>query len=235
MTRILKLLVAVVALMLVGACGGSSGGGESNGIEKLSADKALEQVKADADTVKSVHVKGKISQSGNTLELDVHAGDAEGEGTLTVGGGTVEIKLVDGTAYLRGDETALKSFGANDQEVAATANKWLKSDAASGPFASFTAFLDRDKLFESLLDPNGTLKTGDTTTINGQPAYTLVDTATEAEGGGGTLYVSATGKALPLRIAKAGTEGGSVDFTDYDAAINVEAPADAIDISQLGG
>jgi hypothetical protein len=235
-TRLLKLITALVAIVLLGGCGGSSGGGSAtNGIEKLTADKALAKVKADAATVKSVHVKGDIVQSGNTLGLDVHAGQSEGEGTLTVGGGTVELKLVDGEAYLRGDEAALKSFGASDQELAATAGKWLKSSASGGQFDSFSTFLDTEQLFTSLLDPNGTVKTGELTTLNGEKAFTLIDTATDAEGGGGTLYVAATGKALPLRIAKAGTEGGSVDFLDYDAELNVEAPADAIDISQLGG
>lgn len=236
MTRLPKFCAALVTIALVGGCGGGSGGGsETNGIEKLTADKALAKVKADAATVKSVHVKGEIVQDGNTLGLDVHAGDAEGEGTLTVGGGTVELKLLDGTAYLRGDETALKSFGASEDELAATAGKWLKSSASGGEFDSFSLFLDTSQLFTSFLDPNGTIQAGKLTTINGKQAFTLIDSATEAEGGGGTLYVSATGKAVPLRIAKAGSEGGSVDFLDYDAAINVEAPEGAIDISQLGG
>jgi hypothetical protein len=233
-TRLLRLLAVLVATVLLGACGGSSGG-ESNGIEDLSADDALAKVKTDTATVSSVHVKGKLVQSGNTLELDVHAGDNEGEGTLTVGGGTVELKLVDGTAYLRGDETALTSFGASEQEIAATADKWLKSPAAGGQFDSFSLFLDLDKLFDSLLDPSGELETGSTTTIQGQQAFTLIDKGSEADSTGGTLYIAATGKALPLRLAKAGDDGGSVDFLDYDAPIDVEAPSDAIDISQLGG
>jgi hypothetical protein len=219
-----------MTVVFLAGCGGSSGGGDTNGIDELTAEQALQKVKTDVATVKSVHVKGEIAQGGNTLGLDVHIGDGEGEGTLTVGGGTVEIKLVDGVAYLRGDEQALTTFGANEQEVAATANKWLKSDASAGEFKTFTTFLDQDELFNSLLEPNGTIKTGSTTTVNGQDAYTLIDTASD----GGTLYVSLTGKALPLRIAKAGSEGGSVDFLDYDAEVTVEAPADAIDISQLG-
>jgi hypothetical protein len=228
-TRLPKLLAALVVLVLLGGCGGSDAG--TNGIEKLSADKALAKVKADAATVKSVHVKGKIVKEGQTLELDVHAGAAEGEGTLVIGGGTLDIRLVDGIAYLRGDEAALQALGAPPAEVSSTADKWLKSQAAGGPFESFTLFLDRQKLFDSLLDPKGTLESGETTTVSGKKAYTLVDTSTD----GGTLYVAATGKALPLRIAAAGTEGGTVDFLDYDAAVNVEAPADAVDLSQLGG
>ena len=229
MTRLVKFLAALVVIVLLGGCGG---GASTNGIEKLSADKALAKVKADAATVKSVHVKGKIVKNGNTLGLDVHAGAGEGEGTLLVGGGTVEIRLVDGVAYLRGDEAALQSFGASAAEVSSTANKWLKSQASGGPFESFTLFLDRSKLFDSLLDPSGTIKSGSTTTLNGKKAYTLIDTSSTD---GGTLYVSATGKALPLRIAAAGTEGGTVDFLDYDAPVNVEAPAGAVDISQVGG
>jgi hypothetical protein len=224
------MVVVLLAAALVAGCGGGSGGAASNGIDKLAADKALDKVKAATATVKSVHVKGEISQAGNTIGLDVHVSDGAGEGTLMVGGGTVELRLVDGEAYLRGDEAALTSFGASQTQVAATANKWLKSAASGGQFQSFTTFLDLSTLFDSLLMPNGTIKAGSTTTLNGQKAYTLIDTASD----GGTLYIALTGKALPLRVAKAGSSGGHVDFLDYDADVSVQAPDGAIDISQLG-
>lgn len=229
MTRLLKTLVPAVALALVAGCGGGSDGGSRNGIEKLSADKALAKVKSDVATVKSVHAVGRIDENGQQLSLDVHVARDRGIGTLGLGSGQLEVRLVDGTAYVRGDEAAYTAFGASSAQVKLIANKWLKGSSSSGDLSNFSGFLDLGKLFDSLLTPDGKVETGKTTTLHGQPAFTLVDS-----GAGGTLYIAETGKALPLRIEKTGTGGGQVDFTDYDDPVSVSAPSGAVDLSQLG-
>jgi hypothetical protein len=222
-----KLLGAVAMLVLLGACGG---GAKDNGIEKLSADQALAKVKAAANAITSVHVKGAIDQNGTSLALDVHLGKSSGSGTLTISGGQLEIRLVAGTAYVLGDQAALTAAGAPASQASLAAGKWLKGSATSGSLSSFSSFLNLKSLFNALLTPQGSLKTGTSTSVNGVKAFTLIDTSTS----GGTLYVAQTGKALPLRIKKSGSGGGTIDFTDYDAKVTVTAPAGAIDISQLG-
>jgi hypothetical protein len=226
--RLGKALGALAMIMLLGGCGG--GGASDNGIEKLSADNALAKVKADAAAVTSVHVKGEIDQSGKSLGLDVRLGKAMGTGTLTISGGQLEIRLLNGTAYVRGDQAALIASGAPASQASLAADKWLKGSATTGSLSSFSSFLDIKTLFNALLTPQGSLKTGSSTTVNGTKAFSLIDTSSS----GGTLYIALTGKALPLRIMKTGSGGGQVDFTDYDAKVTVTAPAGAIDISQLG-
>lgn len=228
MTPLVKSLSAVAAAALLAGCGG--GGGGDNGIEKLSGAKALAKVKADVADVQWVHAKGQINQGDKTLQLDVHAGHDVGEGTLVVGGGQLELRLVDGVAYIRADKDAMAALGASPAEAGLAAGKWLKSPESQGAFASFAGFLEADKLFGSLLTPSGTVSTGRTTTVNGTKALALVDSTNDA----GTLYVSETGKALPLRIVKTGSGGGRVDFTDYGDPVDVSAPAGAVDVSQLG-
>lgn len=226
--RLRKSLGALATIALLSACGG---GGSDNGIEKLSADKALAKVKADTNTITSVHVKGQIDQSGRSLGLDVHLGKGKGYGTLTISGGSLEIRLLNGTAYAKGDKTSLIASGAPAAQATAAADKWLKGSATTGSLSSFSNFLDINSLFNALLTPQGSLKAGSTATINGQKALALIDSSSN----GGTLYVAETGKALPVEIKKTGTGGGTIDFTEYNAAVNVTAPAGAIDISRLGG
>jgi hypothetical protein len=218
-----------VALVLVGGCGGG-GGAQANGIEKLSADKALAKVKAAAATVTSVHVKGTLSQGTQTLGIDVQLGSGKGAGTLSASGHALEVRLLDGTVYVRGDAATFEAFGAPAAQASLAGGKWLKSPATSGSFTSFSGFLEIKGLFDSLLSPDGTVKLGKSTTINGTKALTLVDTAST----GGSLYVAETGKALPLRVERGGAAGGHIDFTDYGSAVTVTAPAGAVDISQLG-
>jgi outer membrane lipoprotein-sorting protein len=223
--RLLRALVVLPALALV-ACGG---GGGTNGIEKLSGDKALAKVKADVAGVQSVHAHGTVSQAGKQLQLDVHVAQSKGVGTLGIGDSHIDMRLVDGTAYVRGDTAAYTAFGATPQEAQLVADKWLKGSSDSGDLSNFSNFLDLKQLFDSLLTPQGTVKTGGTTTVNGQKAFVLIDSSD-----GGKLYVAETGKALPLRIEKTGTGGGTIDFSDYDADVSVSAPEGAIDLSQLG-
>jgi hypothetical protein len=226
--RLRVLLLPILAVLLVAGCGGGS---KSNGIQKLSANAALAKVKAAAANVKSVHVKGAISQSGQSLTLELSVGTDAAQGKIGLGGGTMELRLVHGITYFRGDSKVFGAFGANATQSAQAANRWIKDTGTSGPASAFAAFLDTKKLFGQLLTPQGSLSTGGNATINGQKALILVDSSAQ----GGKLYVAETGSALPLRIERTGSNGGRIDFTDYNAAVKVDIPAGAVDISQLGG
>jgi hypothetical protein len=219
-------LVVLATLAVLTACGG---GAEANGITKLSADDALAKVQSAAKDVSSVHVAGSVSEQGQSISLDVHAGHDSGVGTLTINGGTLEIRLLEGTAYVKGEAETFTKLGASATQAQLVGGKWLKSSADGGEFAAFTEFLDVDSLFESLLKPDGEVKTGETTTIDGEEVLALVDSADS-----GKLYVATHGDPLPLRVEKGGEGGGKVDFTDYGDDIDVEVPAGAIDISRLG-
>jgi hypothetical protein len=222
------LAVALLSAALVAGCGGGSSG---NGIEKLSAKDALAKVKTATADVKSVHVKGTINQSGKPLTVDVSVGSAAAEGSIGVGGGTMDLRLVDGVTYFRGDSKVFAAFGANAAQASVAAGRWIKDTSSSGPAGTFSAFLDEKKLFDALLTPQGTISKGGSATVNGKKAVILIDSSAE----GGKLYVAETGEALPLRIERTGSNGGRVDFLDYDVDVNVDAPSGAVDISQLGG
>lgn len=227
--RLSALFACLFALVLVAGCGG--GGQKSNGIEKLSANDALAKVKTATADVKSVHVKGTINQAGKALSLELFVGPTASKGTIGVGGGTMELRLVKGVTYFRGDSKVFAAFGANSAQASLAANRWIKDTSSTGPAASFSTFLDRKQLFDDLLTPQGTISTGGTATVNGHKALILVDNSSQ----GGKLYVATTGPALPLRIARSGTNGGHIDFSDYNADVQVDAPSGAIDLSQLSG
>jgi hypothetical protein len=229
--RLSVLLASLLGMALVAGCGGGSGGGGSNGIEKLSATAALDKVKAATAKVKTVHVVGTIAQSSQTLNIDLHLGTDAAEGTIVVGGGNMDLRLVDGVTYFRGDSKVFAAFGVNPAQAGLVADKWIKDTGGSGPASSFASLLDRKQLFDSVLSPQGTIKTSGTATVAGKKAFVLVDSSSD----GGKLYVADTGPALPLRIEKNGTGEGRIDFTDYDADVNVTAPSGAVDISQLVG
>ena len=219
-------LVGAVSLLLAG-CGGS----DTNGVEKLSASDALAKVRTATKSVSSVHVKGQIDQSGQTLGLDLTVGADAAQGEVDLGGGRMDLRLVDGVTYFRGDQKVFAAFGANPAEASLAAERWIKDTSSTGPAAGFSGFLDSKQLFTSLLTPQGTPRTGGTATVNGRKAFVLVDSSSE----GGKLYVAETGDPLPLRIERTGSNGGRIDFTDYNAEVHVDVPPDAVDLSKLSG
>ena len=231
MTRQLRTLVALFALGGIALVAGCGGGAKSNGIDKLGPDAALAKVKAAVADVKSVHVKGTINQSGQPLNLEVFVGSDSAQGSIGVGGGTMDLRFVNGITYFRGDAKVFAAFGANAAQASLAAGRWIKDTSTSGPAASFAGFLNRKQLFDNLLTPQGTVSAGGSATVNGHKALILIDNSSQ----GGKLYVASTGAALPLRIARTGANGGQIDFTDYNADVSVEAPAGAVDITQLSG
>ena len=217
-------LVAALAAVLTG-CGGSG----TNGVDKLSASDALTKVRTATESVHSVHVTGRINQSGQTLGLDLTVGTAAAQGDIELGGGRMDLRLVDGVTYFRGDQKVFAAFGANPAEASLASERWIRDTSTTGPAAVFSAVLNLQQLFKSLLTPQGSVRTGGDATINDHKALVLIDTSRE----GGKLYVAETGRALPLRIERVGSNGGRVDFSDYDADVNVEVPPGAVDLSKL--
>ena len=69
---------------------------------------------------------------------------------------------------------------------------------------------------------------GGTSTVSGQAVVGVKDTAQ-----GETLYVATTGKPYPCELAKSGTGGGKIAFTEWDKPVTLKAPANAVDIEQL--
>jgi hypothetical protein len=158
-------------------------------------------------------------------------GPTEAQGKVGIGGGTMDLRFTHGVTYFRGDSKIFAALGANAAQASLASGRWIKDSSSSGPASAFAGFFDRKKLFEELLKPQGSIKTGGSTTVNGEKALILVQNAA----GGGKLYVAETGYALPLRVEQSGNTGGRIDFLDYNADVNVDAPSGALDISQLGG
>lgn len=199
---------------------------------KLSAADALKRVQAALKKVSSVHVSGHISSQGQAISLDLRDKAGAGTGTITIGGGEIDVVRSGDDIYLKGDKDALTAFGASSAQASLVAGKWLRqSVSAGGSFSSLAGLLDSTALFGNVTTPTGTLKTGTTTTVNGHKVFTLIDGSPQ---GDGTLYVAATGDPLPLRVDQPGSSGGSLDF-EYGVPVDVKAPSGAVDLSKLLG
>jgi hypothetical protein len=209
-----------------------------NGIETKSAQEILDASLAAANKASSVTAKGAITQSGQEFKLDLQVGQEAAQGSITAQGVSVDIKVLAGKTYfkLSGDAFA-KIAGQGDSPEVAEAisallgDKWLVApdEASAGQLGSLGQFGQKDELLKGILTPEGNATVKGTGEVNGQPVVLL-----ESSDGTGTLAIATTGEPYPLQIKGGeGADGGQIDFTDWNAPVNVTAPTDVVDIGQL--
>ena len=177
-----------------------------------------------------MRVSGSISDSGPPVSVDLKLVNGKGgSGSMTIQGAPVQIVDVNNTLYMNGWDAFWSKVGGGSAVVALLHGKWLKAPA-TGNFSSLASLTSIHALFSQLLTSHGTLKKGATSTVNGQSAIAITDS-----GKGGTIYVATSGKPYPIQLAKGGSGGGEVSFSQYGQAVSLSAPATSIDISKLHG
>ena len=221
-----------VAFVLAGCGGDGDSGGGDNGVAAKTADEIVADALEAGKAAQSVYVHGGTTAGTDPLELDLHLVAGEGgEGHLVANGLSFDIVRIDDTAYFKGDEAFWQQFGG---AAAATLfqDKWVKAPADSGDLASLTPLTDIGQLLEGILGEHGTLEKGDETEVNGTSAIAVEDTEQD-----GTLYVATEGEPYPLKLEGAGdgSSEGTIEFDDWDEEYELEAPEDAVDMSQLQG
>ena len=87
----------------------------------------------------------------------------------------------------------------------------------------------KDTLLEGLLSPEGGATVKGTGDVNGTPVVFLEDAKGE-----GTLAIQTVGEPYPVQVKGAGAESsGENSFTNWNAPVNVTAPTDVVDISEV--
>jgi hypothetical protein len=212
---------------LIAGCGSSSS--SENGVAAKSPTEIVTATKNAADTASSVHVSGSIVSGGVPITIDLHVASGKGgRGQISENGLSFELIEVGGNAYISGSSEFYKHF-AGAAAAQLLQGKWLRAPATTGSFATLASLTNLRALLDSALSKPGTkLEKGSTTTIAGQKAVPVTDTTQ-----GGTLYVATTGKPYPVQIAKSGTGGGTITFSEWDQPVTLTPPANSVSISEL--
>ena len=229
-------IAIVFALLLTAAigCGSSSGGSSSpaaatdNGESAKAPDQILSDVNDAVRGAKSVHMSGAVNSDSSDIGFDVMLSSDAAKGTLTLSGNDIKLVRVGDAAYFSGSPEFYKTLGGGDAAANLLQGRWIKIPSTDSRFASFEQFTDKGKLFSSMLQAEGTVTKSGVRTYNGQKVVVLRDSD-----GGGHLYIAASGKPYPVAIVSTGDKHGTITFTGWDEPVDVSAPADAIDHSQL--
>lgn len=209
-----------------------------NGIENKSAKEILDASLAAANAASSVTVTGALTQDGQKVALDLQLGEEAAQGSITAQGVDIEIKVLGGKSYFKlSGEAFAKIAGAGDnpelvQAVSALlGDKWLVApdEQAAGELSSLGKLSQKGELLKGIIESAGDVTVAGSSQVNGQPVILL-----KGSDESGTLAIATTGEPYPLQVKGSdGSDGGQIDFTDWNAPVNVTAPTDVIDIGQL--
>ena len=238
-TRLAAGLTAGLAALLLAGCGGgddaspaagSSAGDSGNGASEKTGPEVSEDAIDALEAAGSVHVEGDVTTDGEQTAFDIQLQDDDAAGTITLGGQTVELIRVDGTAYMKGDAALWSSFGVPAEAVGQLAGTWvLMPPGADSGLETFT--------FDGFVDEirGGSGGTGgnaqeevETDELDGQDVVVVTDD------NGSKLYVAATGEPYPLKVVNTGAESGEVVFSGFGETETITAPPAPLDLSQFG-
>lgn len=213
------------ALLLLGGCGSS---GSENGLASKSAAEIITAAGRATEAASSVHVVGRQSAGSMPVTLDLYLQSGKGgHGVISEKGLSFEVIVLYGTTYIKGSSSFYKQIAGN-AAAQLFQGKWLKAPSSNKELAQLGSLTDLHKLIGTALAGHGALTKGSTATVNGQKTIAVRD-ATK----GGTLYVALSGQPLPVQISKTGNEAGQINFEDWNKPVSIQAPAGAIDLSQL--
>ena len=232
----LAVMVALVALVTSG-CGGATKTSDpqtttqanappTNGLERQSPAQVQQAAAAALKAATSVHVAGVAINNGKPVRVDLRIQGNASSGTMELEGVKLEIIIIGGTTYLKADQQTWATLGVPAAGGQRLADRWVKTRPQQ--VAGVTGF-SLDNLAAQLMKGDSPWEpTVEQTTLDGNMVVVI------SRQDGSKLYVANTGPPYPLRGEAKGANAGRTDFTEYGADFHITAPANAMDIGEVG-
>ena len=194
----------------------------------LTADQIVQKALKDLSAASSVRITGQVpSQAGNVAIDITDVAPASCQGTIALastgasGPPTAAIIKVDGTAYVKLNQSYLDSLHAPAWESAELNGKYIKSTSSSA-IADISHLCVLSTLVNAFTHGGDTgFAAAGTVTDEGQPALALTQpNATD----GGTVYVTDTAVPEILGFQETGGPEAFLDFTNFNAPVTITAP-----------
>lgn len=219
-------LAAAPGLIALGIVTSASAAGSSNGVANKSANQIVTAAASAVNGAKSFTYSGTTRSNGTSTGLKVSlSSSGDGQGTLTSSGQPVKIIKVGNTLYVS-STTAFwtKNLGASAGQT--LGKKWVSVSSGDSNYAGIAAVFEAQQLTSQFLSTANTSFTkGKTSTVNGQAVIAVVGKSGSTVN---TIYVATTGKPYLVRITSPGSNGGALNFTNYNKPVNPTAPPNPI-------
>jgi hypothetical protein len=229
--------MAVAPPLFLAACGTdksdsgkpASGG---NGIADKSSNEILTAAEQALENAQSVHLKGAVTDNGQTIKLNLWVSRTDSKGSITAPEGgktyTVDVIKANGRFYMHAPAMFRAVGGAAAARV--IGDRWVLVPKGDKDFKDFETLVDIPSMAKEMLTPDGAVGKGKQTVVDGKPVIGL-------NAADGTLYVATTGQPYPVKIVplKPETPGEQLAFLDYNVPVKVSPPANPLDLSKLSG
>lgn len=252
------MVTPVLLVALLAGCGGG-GGAKPNGEAAKGAQQILTDMEAALGKVKSFHLTGTVhDQDGLTNVSGDVALPRHLDLTLHNGAKQIEVIIIASDIYMKANSAFWKSVSAGGPPLEKLlSDKWVKAGGKQAPdLGKFASILDPATIGHCFVGPRiGTLTKVGTDKVGGKPVIVLEDKGDKPGTQPGRVYISTEGSPLPVRAVQTGptTPGGTPDascgektvntssgtgellFTNYDKSVSIQAPAGALDFSNIPG
>ena len=207
----------------------TAGSAAGSALAGLSADKIMSKAIDESEAAATVRISGQVTDSGSTIAMNLGIVRGKGcSGTMSVSKeGSFLLLKIDKTLWFKPDNAFWKYVGASSPaELRLVSGKIPETTSTSG-LGAFAALCDVKQLMGGS-STTGLVK-GATTTISGQSALELTDTAHS-----GTIYVSVSPEPELLRLSAPGS--ADLDFTGYGTPVALTPPpaSETIDGAKYG-
>jgi hypothetical protein len=210
-------VIGVAMLAGTAACGGG-GSGSAGPLAGLTGDQIANKAIAGLKAASSVHFAGTIAESGATYIVNMNAGTTKCTGTLGIQGkGSFALLKTGQTIWIKPDNLFWTSNGATSAVLAVVGGKWIQSTTSDSNLTSVSQLCSPAQIADSFGSKLNEVVKGATTTVDGQSALLLKDTKDSS-----SAYVTVS--AAPEFVRLNGGSSGHLDFSDYNAPVNVSAP-----------
>lgn len=194
----------------------TAGSAASNPLAGLSADRIMSKAIADSEAAATLRISGKVADSGTTIGLNLGIVRGMGcSGSMSISKeGSFLILKIGKKLWFKPDNAFWKYSGASTPaELQLVSGKIPETTSTSG-VGAFANLCDMKQLLGG--STTGLVK-GSTTTISGQSALQLTDTAHS-----GTIDVSLSADPELVRLFAPGS--ADLDFTGYGVPVALTPP-----------
>ena len=238
-TRLAGGLTAGLAALLLAGCGGgdeapaaasSSSAPSSSAAPSSESRTGAEVASAAADALEqagSAHAAGSIGTGAEAQSIDLQLQGEDVVGTLTMGGQTIQLLTVGGASYLQAGADFWTGSGVPAEAAGQLDGQWVVvPPEAAAEFAALTL----GGLADELRNPSDGAFEDEVRTdqLDGQ------DVLVARQANGSEVYVAAEDPQYPLKTTTTGADAESVTLDRFGEQVEITAPADALDLSELG-
>jgi hypothetical protein len=215
---------------------GSSTASASPTPTALTADELVNKSMTTLQSATSLRLKGYVKEKSGSITVDMQLVRGQGcVGAMSIARkGSFKMTLIGKKLWIEPSASFWKSAGLPSSARSEFEGKYVSTTLGSKAFGSFGDFCDLTKFVQGFGKAAGTasgMERGATITVDGQSVVTVTDPSD-----GSRAYVTDSAEPQLVRLDMAGSDGGQLDFLDYNQLATITPPGKShtIDGSKFG-